>query len=135
MKILQTLHISNPLSSLSWLSLLSFFSSQLLSFPGFNSYYLLSRIKFGIRAWLLIVFTIKRSICLRLTLDWSKKKEETKEETLFIFSTSKQPPQTQQIWSRLQRASTPTGNSTSAPVTPRPMAIDSPTGGDSPRRR
>jgi hypothetical protein len=69
MKILQTLHISNPLSSLSWLSLLSFFSSQLLSFPGFNSYYLLSRIKFGIRAWLLIVFTIKRSICLRLTLD------------------------------------------------------------------
>jgi hypothetical protein len=38
MKNLQTLHISNPLSSLSLLSLLSFFSSQLLSFPGFNSF-------------------------------------------------------------------------------------------------
>jgi hypothetical protein len=43
-------------------------------FSCFNSYYLLSCIIFGIKAWLLIVLTIKRSICLCLTLDWSKKK-------------------------------------------------------------
>jgi hypothetical protein len=33
MKNLQTLHISNPLSSLSWLSLLSFFSKSFFLFP------------------------------------------------------------------------------------------------------
>jgi len=45
----------------------------------------LIRIKFGIRAWLLIVLTIKRSTGLCLTLDWSKKKrKEKKKHTVLI---------------------------------------------------
>ena len=65
------------LQSLFFLFLCFLFSASSLKtsfFCCFNSYYLLSRTKFGIRAWLLIVLTIKRSICLCLTLDWSKKK-------------------------------------------------------------
>ena len=70
-------------------------------FSYFNSYYLLSRIKFGIRVRVLIVLTIKRSICLRLTLDWYKKKECTVLITKKNCSSS--PPansrcNTQQIW-------------------------------------
>ena len=50
---LQVLHLFNLLS----------FSSLAPFFSCFNSFYLLSRVKFGIRARLLIVLTINRSIC------------------------------------------------------------------------
>jgi hypothetical protein len=77
------------LQSLFFLFLCFLFSASSLKtsfFCCFNSYYLLSRTKFGIRAWLLIVLTIKRSICLCLTLDWSKKKRTVliKKKKLFI---------------------------------------------------
>jgi len=73
-------------------------------FSCFTSYYLLSRIKFGIRVRVLIVLSIKRSICLRLTLDWYKKKERTVLITKKNYSSS--PPtnsrcDTQQIWKTL----------------------------------
>jgi len=71
MKNLQILHISNSLFSL--LQLLSFL--KLLSVLALILLFIF-RIKFDIRTWLLIVFTIKRSTCLCLTLDWSKRERE-----------------------------------------------------------
>jgi hypothetical protein len=108
-------------------------------FSCFNSYYLLSRIKFGIRVRVLIFFIIKRSICLRLTLDWYKKKSVLfwlqKKTVHLLHQQTAAVILNKSGKRRLQRVSTPIGNSASTLVTPRPMAVDSLTEVHSPRLR